>query len=137
LNEEHIELAKHWIKKAYRTLETARYNLKGNFIESSLDRLYYASFYSVMAYLTIEREKFKKHSGVKSFFFRNLVKKGIIDKKYGKLYNKLYYLREEADYTPNPSFSYKEVENLIKETENFIKSMENIINQKIKEMEKK
>ena len=41
--------------------------------------------------------------------------------------DRLYYLREEADYTPNPSFEKDEIEILIKETENFLRKMENII----------
>ncbi len=132
MNNEILELTRYWIKKAYRTLETAKHDLKGDFLESSLDRLYYAAFYMVLAYLTLEKENFKKHSGVKSFFFRKIIKEGLLDKSYGKLYNKLYYLREEADYTPNPFFEKDEIEILIKETENFIEKMEFIIKQKIK-----
>ena len=86
----------------------------------------------VLAYLPLEKETFKKHSGVKSFFFRRIIKEGLLDKHYGKLYNKLYYLREEADYTPNPIFEKNEIQDLIKETEDFIKQMEILINQKIK-----
>ncbi len=86
----------------------------------------------VLAYLTLEMEKFKKHSGVKSFFFRKIIKEGLLDTNYGKLYNKLYNLREEADYTPNPFFEKDEIEILIKETEDFIEKMEFVIKQKIK-----
>jgi len=71
----------------------------------------------VLAYLTLEKEKFKKHSGAKSFFFRKVIKEDLLDKHYGKLYNKLYYLREEADYTPNPFFEKDEIEILIRENE--------------------
>jgi len=131
LNNESLELVKYWIEKAYRTLETAKHDFKGDFLESSLDRLYYAAFYMVLAYLTLEKETFKKHSGVKSFFFRKIIKGGLLDKNYGKLYNKLYYLREEADYTPNPNFEKSEIQVLIKETEDFIKQMEFLINQRI------
>jgi uncharacterized protein (UPF0332 family) len=132
LNGETLEIVKHWIEKAHRTLETAKYDLKGDFVESSLDRLYYAAFYIVLAYLTLKKERFKKHSGVKSFFFRKIIKAGLLDKNYGKLYNRLYYLREEADYTPNPSFEKEEIEILIKETEDFIEKMEFIIKQEIR-----
>ncbi len=132
MNNENLEIAKYWIKKAYRTLETAKHDFKGGFFESSLDRLYYAAFYMVLAYLTLEKEKFNKHSGVKAFFFRKVIKEGLLDKHYGKLYNKLYYLREEADYTPNPSFEKSEVETLIKETEDFLEKMKLIIEKEIK-----
>lgn len=132
MSSEAVELARYWIEKAYRTLETAKHDFKGNFIESSLDRLYYSAFYMVLAYLTLEKERFKKHSGVKSFFFRKIIKEGLLDKRYGKLYNKLYYLREEADYTPNPFFEKEEIETLIEETEDFIEKMELVIKQKIK-----
>ncbi len=131
MNDENLELAKYWIEKAYRTLETAKHDFRGNFLESSLDRLYYAAFYMVLAYLTLEKEQFKKHSGVKSFFFKKIIKEGLLDKSYGKLYNKLYYLREEADYTPNPTFGKDEIEVLIKEAEDFLEKMEFIIKKRI------
>ena len=60
-----------------------------------------------------------------------ILKEGLLDKNYGKLYNKLYYLREEADYTPNPNFEKSEIQVLIKETEDFIKQMESLINKRI------
>ena len=57
MNNKNLELAKYWIKKAYRTLETAKHDFKGEFLESSLDRLYYAAFYMVLAYLTLEKKE--------------------------------------------------------------------------------
>ena len=86
----------------------------------------------MLHFIWLEKEKFNKHSGVKAFFFREIIKEGLLDKKYGKLYNKLYYLREEADYTPNPSFEKSEVETIIKETEDFLDKMRIIIEKKIK-----
>ena len=56
-----------------------------------------------------------------------MINKGIIDKKYGKLYNKLYYLREEADYSLNLQVSTEEVKKLIEETEIFLKTLEKTI----------
>ena len=56
-----------------------------------------------------------------------IIKKGIVDDFYGKLYNRLYYLCEEADYSPTLNISKTEVEELLEETENFLKILENII----------
>ena len=56
-----------------------------------------------------------------------IIKKGIVDDFYGKLYNRLYYLREEADYSPTLNISKTEVKELLEETENFLKILENII----------
>jgi len=78
LNKEILELSKYWIEKSYRALESAKHDFKGNFLESSLDRLYYSAFYIVLAYLTIEKLEFKKRSGVKSFLFKELIKKNIL-----------------------------------------------------------
>ncbi len=125
------EIVNHWIEKAYRTLDSAKYNFQGEYLETTLDRLYYSAFYMIMAYLTLREVKFKKHSGVKSYFFQELVKKGVIDKKYGKLYNQLYYLREEADYSPNLKISKEKVKELLDETEMFMKNLERIIKNSI------
>jgi len=59
----------------------------------------------------------------------------LIEEKFGKVYNKLYYMREEADYTPNPSFSKEEVKELLVETEAFIRKMESLIKTKLKNKE--
>ena len=44
-------------------------------------------------------------------------------------------MREEADYTPNPSFSKEEVKELLVETEAFIRKMESLIKTKLKNKE--
>ena len=125
------EIINHWIEKSYRTLNSAKYNFQGGYLETVLDRLYYSAFYMVMAYLTLKNVKFKKRSGVKAYFFQELVKEGIIDKKYGKLYNQLYYLREEADYSPNLQIPKEKVKELINETEIFLKNLEKVIKNSI------
>ncbi len=135
MNEYLKEISKYWIEKSYRTLEVAKYDFKGNYLEAVLDRLYYAAFYIVSAFITLEGERFKKHSGVKSFFFKKVIKGRLIEEKFGKVYNKLYYMREEVDYTPNPSFSKEEVKELLIETEAFIRKMESLIKTKLKNKE--
>jgi len=126
-------IVNYWIEKAYRALDIAKYNFEKGFLDATLNRLYYSAFYILLAYLTLKGERFKKHSGVKSFFFRELIGKGLLDKDFGDFYKELYYLREKADYQPLAEFSKDKVQNYIPKTEKFLKAMEILIK---KEMEK-
>ena len=67
------EIINYWIEKSYRTLESAKHSFKGGYLETVLDRLYYSAFYMLMAYLTLKDVRFKKHSGVKSYFFKEVI----------------------------------------------------------------
>ncbi|HHG74653.1 MAG TPA: HEPN domain-containing protein, partial [Persephonella sp.] len=58
---------------------------------------------------------------------KELVKKGKIDKIYGKLYDELFEAREEGDYKPFVSFEKEQVEEWIKLTKGFIEKMEDLI----------
>jgi len=122
----------YWIEKAYKTLEVAKYSFENEFLDATLNRLYYSAFYILLAYLTLKGERFKKHSGVKSYFFKEIIGKGILTKDYGDLYKELYYKREKADYSPITNFSKDEVKELISKTEKFLKAMETLIKENMK-----
>jgi len=126
-------VVKYWIDKAKDTLENSRLNLNKGFLDGAVNRLYYSAFYVLMAYATLKGEKYKKHKGIKSFLSERIIKQGLLDKQYAKLYNRLYLLREKADYTPLSEFTYQQVEELLSQTEEFITEMERLIK---KEMEK-
>ncbi len=127
-----LELIKFWIEKSYRALKVAELEIEKGFYEFSVSHLYYSAFYMLTAYLQIEGVSFKKHSAVRSFFHKMVVKHKLVDKKFLKIYDELYFSREEADYSPFTEFSYKEVNELFKETKVLVKEMEKLINIKLK-----
>jgi uncharacterized protein (UPF0332 family) len=63
-----------------------------------VNRLYYSCFYAVIAILLKNNIETQTHDGTRTQFGLNFVKTGLIDKKYGKLYSKLFDYRQKGDY---------------------------------------
>lgn len=63
---------------------------------------------------------FKKHSGVRAAFHRELVKTGYVDTKWGKLYDQLFEDRQEGDYIAMVEFERDYVETQLKQCIDFI-----------------
>lgn len=60
-----------------------------------INRLYYSCFYSVIALLLKNNIKVQTHEGARLQFGLQFVKAGIIDKRFGKLYTKLFDYRQK------------------------------------------
>ena len=59
---------------------------------------YYACFYAVIALLLQNNIKTLSHDGTRTQFGLHFIKTGLIDKKFGKLYSKLFYFKQKGDY---------------------------------------
>lgn len=65
---------------------------------STINRLYYAAYYAVMALLLSQDLKPTTHNGAKSAFSENFIKSGLISKDLGKIYSQLFTWRQKGDY---------------------------------------
>jgi len=126
-----VETVDYWMKKSRENLEFVR-EIKDRYTDIAISRLYYAAFYIVLAYATLKGEKYRKHSGIMNFLFEKVIREGLIDKKFSRLYRELYYSREEADYTTEAIFDPDEVMHLLSRTEEFINEMERLIKSEMK-----
>lgn len=90
------------------------------------NRLYYACFYAVSALLVKHGLSSSKHSGIKSLFNQHIVKKKILDKDKGKLYNQLFEARQEGDYVDFVSFDRNLVEPWVLEVKEFINEVKHL-----------
>jgi len=118
------DLIKYRIERANETLADARLLAEGGRWNSCVNRLYYASFYSVNALLLKNNFRTHTHNGCKSKFHLEFVKTGIIDKNFGKLYSDLFDWRIEGDYADFIAFDKTTVTPLLDQTENFVKEIE-------------
>jgi uncharacterized protein (UPF0332 family) len=96
-----------------------------------VNRLYYASFYTVTALLTTRALASSKHSGVLSLFNRHFVKTGVVSKEWGKFYSDLFDSRHEGDYTDFADFTAQEVHELYQSTERFVHEISILIQKEI------
>lgn len=90
---------------------------------SVVNRLYYASFYAVIALLLSRGIKSTTHDGCRTQFGLNFIKTGIIEKRYGKHFSKLFDLRQKGDYGDLFDYDKETVEPLVVLTKEFIQEI--------------
>ncbi|MEQ8226084.1 MAG: HEPN domain-containing protein [Candidatus Eremiobacterota bacterium] len=113
--------------RAYEALEEAEMMAGAKHWNTCVNRLYYSCFYSVSALLMTENLLSSKHTGVRSFFNNHFVKKGLINKELGKLYNKLFDFRHESDYDDFVLMKEEDVMPLIPDVKIFIETLQDFI----------
>ena len=104
------ELFVYRLKQAEDTLSDAEKMVDGDFTSRSItNRAYYSMFYSLLALFlkTDININTSKHTGVISFFDKEFIKAGKIDKRYSKMIHKMFNARQIGDY--------KELVNISKE----------------------
>ena len=92
------ELSRHRLQQAEESLAEMDMLKNAGYIRGAINRAYYAMFYAIQAMMVQKKAKVSKHSGTISFFDREFVKTGIIDKSFSKWLHRLFDLRQDADY---------------------------------------
>ncbi|MBK6619915.1 MAG: HEPN domain-containing protein [Saprospirales bacterium] len=88
------ELVRHRIERARESLQDAEYLLQEERWNGAANRMYYACFYVVSAYMAFKGLTAATHSGLKSAFNQELIKTGRIDRSDGVLFNRLFAIRQ-------------------------------------------
>ncbi len=120
------EVINYWLEKAESSMLSAQRELDAGAYIYSVNRLYYTLFYAVSAVLLKKGVAFKKHSGVRAAFHRNIVKPGLMEIKWGKLYDQLFEDRHEGDYIALVEFNKDYVEFRLKECKAFLAELKKI-----------
>ncbi|MBC7332926.1 MAG: HEPN domain-containing protein [Actinobacteria bacterium] len=133
MKQEFIDLAKYRLEKARNTLSDAKKYINNATLESTVNRIYYAMFYAVNALLITKGLASSKHSGVLALFNGEIVKKGLIERRFGKFYSDMLNIRQEGDYKDFVKFEREDVEEWLKKAEEFIAKIEEITLKMIEE----
>ena len=119
-----IENREDYIKYRYRrareSFEEALILADNEKWNTVVNRLYYACFYAVSALLLKNDIESKSHDGTRTQFGLHFIKTGKIDKTYGKLFTKLFDLRQKGDYGDLFDFDEKIGKPLIEQVDTFI-----------------
>ena len=91
-------LCRYRLEQAEEALSEADLLLNAGHFRGAINRAYYAMFYAIQVLVVKNKVKVSKHSGVISYFDREFVKPGIIDKEFSKWLHRLFDLRQDADY---------------------------------------
>ena len=108
------------IERAETTFNDAVILYNSKSWNSCVNRLYYASFYMVSALLLTHKIEAKTHNGVRISFFREFIKNGEIEKKFGKLYTDLFAWRNEGDYADFIDFDEETLNTVLPFTKEFL-----------------
>jgi uncharacterized protein (UPF0332 family) len=121
------ELVQYRIERARESLQDAEYLLQEERWNAAANRMYYACFYVVSAFLASKGLSAATHSGLKSAFNQELIKTGRIDRSDGILYNRLFAVRQEADYEDFVDVQADEIKSLLPKVSDLIRDIEEII----------
>jgi len=120
------ELIKYRVKRAKETAEDARIALENDRLHNAENRIYYAIFYIISALALQNDFSTSKHSQLLSWFNRNYVKTGKVNKEIGKIYKKQFENRLEGDYDDFVELNKEDVEVDYKNMLDFISEIEKL-----------
>ena len=121
------ELVRYWWEKAEKSLASAEYEYTMGAYDFAINRLYYGVFYAVSAWLIENGHNFKKHSGARGLFHREMVNTKLVDKKWAKFYDRLFEDRADSDYVPMTEFEASYVQTQIELCKQFIRELKPLI----------
>lgn len=93
-----LDLIAYRLQRAKETLVEADYNAKGEYYNAAVNRLYYACYYAASALMLTNNLDSSSHKGIKTMLGLHFIKSGIIDVKYGRIYQQLFENRQSSDY---------------------------------------
>lgn len=121
------ELVKYRFSRAEEALEEAHLLASENHWNATANRLYYSCFYLVNALLLQENKNLTSHNGVKNEFHKSFVKAGIVSLDSGKLYNRIFNLRQEGDYLDFKRLEKEDVYPFLEEVESFFSELKTLL----------
>lgn len=125
--EERTELIRYRFKKAQDTLLEVDVLIRNNLWNTAINRLYYASYYAIIALLVKGNISVQTHSGVRQMFGLHYVKTGLISKESGKVFTDLFDKRSSGDYDDFIDMNEDDVRSFINPVNQLISEIDNIL----------
>lgn len=127
------QLMEYRILTSKEKLHSAKILLDAGSYKDSIGRSYYAMFSCVRAILALDKVDFAKHAGVISYFQKEYVKTGIIDKEYSKYISSAFQIRNNCDYADFFLVSKEDAYNQYEKAEKFIDAIEKYLEKRVRE----
>ena len=122
------DLIRYRLLRARDTFEDAQILAERSKWNSTINRLYYAAYYAVMALLLESDLNPTTHNGAKSNFSEHFILTNKIQKEYGKMYSQLFTWRQKGDYDDLFDFDKDKVMPYFKPVKDLIDLIENTVN---------
>ncbi len=114
----------HRLTRTYEELRYSRLLIDEGAYRIATSRLYYAIFTLATATLLTQGIVRRRHSGVLAAFNEFLVKPGLIEQEFGRIFHKAFKARQEADYSDSGEFTEEEARRALADAERFVERME-------------
>lgn len=115
------------IQKAWNGILEAEDNAKLGYWTLAASRLYYAAYYMASALLVDKGFIARSHSGVIHIIGSEFVKKELLSKEDGRLFSRLFNMRQSGDYDDLFDWTEEEVKPFFDKTKDFLIRMEELI----------
>lgn len=115
------------LNQAQETLEVANECYQNNHYKDSINRSYYAAFYSIKAILALEKIDFKRHKDVVAYFNKQYVASGIFVREIGRNLGRLQQKREKSDYDDFYIASKEEAEEQIAAAMQIVRAVKSFV----------
>lgn len=124
---ERKQLIEYRINQAFESAETAEFLFNNQNYPTSVNRIYYAVFYSLLALGIQFGFKTSKHPQLHGWFNKNFIATGIIEREYGRILRDIYQNRLSADYEVYMNFPKEDLEQLLSEMKAFIQRIDKFL----------
>ena len=111
------------LEKANRAYEQAKGIVELKYWETIANRLYYAAYYAVSALIVAHGEQPQTHSGVIHLLGMHFIRTGILNADIGKLYHRLFTMRQTSDYDDTYGLTEEDVLPYIEPTSQLIEKV--------------
>lgn len=92
------DLSDYCLSQAEDSIKVAKMSYESSLYKDSINRSYYAAFYSIKAVLALEEVDFKRHKDVIGYFNKTYVATDKFPRDLGRKIGMLKQLREKSDY---------------------------------------
>jgi uncharacterized protein (UPF0332 family) len=118
------------LARADDDLLTAGDDLANGHTRGATNRAYYAVFHAASAALLWVGVERAKHAGTQSAFGESLVRTGLIEPDFGRVYSRARKAREEQDYDLQAlPLSESEAQQIVTDAERFVKRVKSYLSE--------
>ena len=128
LDQQSIEaLISYRLERAEESLKVADFNASGEFYNTAVNRLYYACYYAASALMVATNHTPATHNGVKVILNLNFIRPGLLEQKYGAIYQQLFEKRQSGDYEDFVYCDNEEYQRLKEASIQFVEALTRLI----------
>ena len=113
-------LVSYRLEQAAESLTAGRVLLELELLRPSVNRSYYAMFYSVLALLTTRQEETSKHGRAIALFDKEFVKAGVFSKEFSRWLHEAFDLRQRSDYSPQFQVMDEDARRILNQASSFV-----------------